>query len=63
MDGVMAEYVCAFCGELNETVVDPTAGQKQSYVEDCSVCCNPNVLNVVVEQLTGAVQIQAILEE
>ncbi len=63
MDSVLAEYVCAFCGELNETLVDPTVAQKQSYVEDCSVCCHPNVLNVSVEQSTGAVVIRAIFEE
>jgi hypothetical protein len=26
------------CGEWNETVVDASAGTKQTYVEDCYVC-------------------------
>lgn len=26
--------------------LDPTQGDEQSYVEDCPVCCNPNVIHV-----------------
>ena len=26
--------------------VDPSAGSKQSYVEDCQVCCKPNILQI-----------------
>jgi hypothetical protein len=29
-----------------ETAVDESAGSKQQYVEDCQVCCQPNVLTV-----------------
>ncbi|MBZ5666422.1 MAG: CPXCG motif-containing cysteine-rich protein [Acidobacteriia bacterium] len=39
-------YVCAGCGEWNETTVDESAGSRQRYVEDCQVCCKPNVLRV-----------------
>ena len=43
----MAEgFQCASCGEWNETFVDSSAGQVQSYVEDCQVCCKPNLLAV-----------------
>jgi hypothetical protein len=41
-----AVYHCAFCGEPVETSVDPSAGRAQEYVEDCWVCCRPNVLSV-----------------
>jgi hypothetical protein len=41
-----SHFQCAGCGEDNETNVDPSAGSKQSYVEDCQVCCKPNVLRV-----------------
>ncbi|MBV8436195.1 MAG: CPXCG motif-containing cysteine-rich protein [Silvibacterium sp.] len=41
-----AEFQCAGCGEWNETVVDESAGLRQSYVEDCQVCCKPNVLDI-----------------
>jgi len=37
-------FQCAGCGEWHETVVDPTAGTKQTYIEDCQVCFKPNVL-------------------
>jgi hypothetical protein len=39
-------FQCAGCGEWNQTAVDESAGRKQSYVEDCQVCCKPNILNV-----------------
>jgi hypothetical protein len=40
-------FQCAGCGEWNETVVDESAGSRQSYVEDCQVCCKPNVLSIL----------------
>lgn len=39
-------FHCAFCGERNEIDVDLSAGMRQSYVEDCQVCCRPNLLQV-----------------
>lgn len=39
-------FQCASCGEWNDTVVDESAGRRQSYVEDCQVCCKPNVLRI-----------------
>lgn len=41
-----ATFRCAFCGEVNDVDVDISAGSRQSYVEDCQVCCRPNVLEV-----------------
>lgn len=43
-----AEYDCAYCGARNETSVDPSAGRRQSYVEDCQTCCRPNALEVEI---------------
>jgi hypothetical protein len=45
-DAGQAGYQCAGCGEWNETTVDVSAGSRQSYVEDCQVCCKPNVLDI-----------------
>ena len=39
-------FQCAGCGEWNQTTVDEFAGRAQSYIEDCQVCCKPNVLRV-----------------
>ncbi len=44
-----ASYVCAFCGESNDTSVDPSGGSSQNYVEDCQVCCRANVLRISVD--------------
>jgi hypothetical protein len=43
---LVSGFQCAGCGEWNETVVDESAGSRQSYVEDCQVCCKPNVLQI-----------------
>jgi hypothetical protein len=43
---MLSGFQCAGCGEWNETKIDPSAGRRQSYVEDCQVCCKPNVLQV-----------------
>jgi Cysteine-rich CPXCG len=44
-----ASYVCPSCGERNAIGVDPSAGRRQSLVEDCPVCCRPLVFFVAVD--------------
>jgi transcription elongation factor Elf1 len=39
-------YVCPSCGERIVIPVDRTGGPEQQYVEDCPVCCNPNVIHL-----------------
>lgn len=56
-----AAYVCPSCGEEIEVPVEPGVGREQEYVEDCPVCCSPNVLTVRVEQ-DGQVHIDARAE-
>jgi len=41
-----ASYICPTCGESIVIPLDPTAGAEQTYVEDCPVCCNPNIIHV-----------------
>jgi len=59
----MAEgFQCAACGEWNETVVDESAGWLQSYVEDCQVCCRPNLLAIRYDPRAGEFVITPQLE-
>jgi DNA-directed RNA polymerase subunit RPC12/RpoP len=44
-----ASYVCASCGEDIVVPIDLSAGSEQEYVEDCPVCCHPNVIHVEVD--------------
>ena len=63
IDRVMANgFQCAACGEWNETSVDPSAGRRQQYVEDCQVCCKPNVLTVTWEPEEQRFEIAAAIE-
>ena len=39
-------YVCPTCGEQIVIPLDASGGTEQEYVEDCPVCCNPNVVHV-----------------
>ncbi len=39
-------FICAFCFEPNSIFIDPSGGSHQRYVEDCQVCCRPNVLAI-----------------
>jgi len=55
-------FQCAGCGEWNETTVDESAGSTQSYVEDCQVCCRPNVLRVQYDSTEQEFVIETQLE-
>ena len=41
-----ASYTCPNCGESIMISVDLSAGRQQEYVEDCVVCCRPNILQI-----------------
>jgi len=56
-----SSYVCGACGEEIVIPVDPSGGSVQEYVEDCPVCCRPNVLRLFSDP-DGSVRIQAELE-
>ena len=53
-----ASYVCDACGEEIVVPVDLAAGAQQEYVEDCPVCCRPNVIHIHVDP-DGKIQIWA----
>jgi hypothetical protein len=39
-------YICDACGEEIVIPLDASAGASQEYVEDCPVCCRPNIVHV-----------------
>jgi transcription elongation factor Elf1 len=41
-------FDCPYCGEQISMVVD-TSVHRQTYVEDCEVCCNPIEVSCTVE--------------
>ena len=53
-----AFYVCDSCGEEIVIPLDLSAGNDQQYVEDCPVCCRPNVIHVNVDD-DGVVQLRS----
>jgi len=57
-----AGFQCAGCGEWNETSVDEAAGGRQRYVEDCQVCCKPNLLHIEYDSGSAEFLITAELE-
>jgi DNA-directed RNA polymerase subunit RPC12/RpoP len=57
-----ASYVCDACGEEIVIPIDVTEGTEQEYVEDCPVCCHPNVIHVHVDR-NGTAEVRAEAED
>ena len=54
-------YGCAFCGEDNEVFVDASGGARQTFTEDCTVCCRPNLITLTIDD-DGDVDLQVTQE-
>jgi len=48
---------CPFCGEQEELYVDLGGGARQTYTEDCAVCCRPRVVHVEPADEPGQVHV------
>jgi len=57
-----ASYICNSCGEEIVVPLDLSAGSHQKYVEDCPVCCRPNVVHVEIDD-DGEVRVWAEPEQ
>jgi len=55
-------WYCAGCGEENQTIFDISAGFRQEFVEDCAVCCRPNVLRIAIDPDGASVSVTNELE-
>ena len=45
-----ASYVCDACGEQIVIPLDLSEGSRQTYVEDCPVCCRANTIHVEMNE-------------
>ena len=54
-------YSCAFCGEDNDLAVDSGGGRRQTFTEDCTVCCRPNLITLALDE-DGEVSIEVTQE-
>ena len=41
-------FLCPYCGESNELLVDLSGGPNQEFVVDCEVCCAPILVRLQV---------------
>jgi hypothetical protein len=41
---------CPYCGEAVDLYIDEGGGTRQSYVEDCIVCCQPWQVDLVCDR-------------
>jgi hypothetical protein len=57
-----APWHCARCGEANETMIDLYSGYSQEYVEDCAVCCRPNLITVTIDPESLVIALRNELE-
>lgn len=51
-------YLCSRCGQENVTEVDITGGFSQEYIEDCQVCCSPNLLRIMFNESTKNLDVE-----
>ncbi|MCA9151713.1 MAG: CPXCG motif-containing cysteine-rich protein [Planctomycetales bacterium] len=51
-----ASYICDACGEEIVIPLDVTEGVRQTYVEDCPVCCRANTIHVELQD-DGSIQV------
>lgn len=54
-------YRCPSCFESIDTWIDPENGSRQEYVEDCPVCCRPNLVRARIAP-DGALEVEASAE-
>lgn len=45
-----ASYFCDGCGEEIVIPIDWTEGGQHQLIEDCPVCCRPNVIHVEIDE-------------
>ena len=51
------QVACPFCGEAEELHVDAGGGSRQTYTEDCAVCCRPRIVHVEPGDAPGEVHV------
>lgn len=56
-------WQCACCGHENETIIDRTAGERQEFVEDCTICCRPNVITLRYNRITEGYDMEIYVED
>ena len=54
-------WACGVCGSTNEVFVEPSAGNRQEFTEDCTTCCRPHLVKVLVTR-EGDVHVEAYAE-
>lgn len=53
----VTQVACPFCGEEEELFVDAGGSERQTYTEDCAVCCRPRVVHVEPGDEPGEVRV------
>jgi len=51
MEQLNYKYTCPYCGEEISSLLDLSI-DKQEYIEDCEVCCNPLYIKFVTDGIT-----------
>ncbi len=42
-------FDCPYCGEPQSVRLEPCGGRRQSFIQDCEVCCKPIQITVRFE--------------
>ena len=58
-----AAVECPFCGQTDELAIDLGGGERQTYTEDCAVCCRPRIVHVEPGEEPGELNVWIEREE
>ena len=54
----LVSVYCPYCGEIIQVIVDLSV-EDQDYVEDCSVCCRPIVMQALTTEAGASVTVRS----
>ncbi len=54
----LVSVYCPYCGEIIQVIVDLSV-EEQEYVEDCSVCCRPILIQATATEAGASVTVRS----
>jgi hypothetical protein len=61
--GMEQTFVCEYCGTTNDLFIDPSGGAEQEFVQDCRLCCRPNVIRARFNEFSQRYDVSVYLED
>jgi len=56
-------FACPHCGEMVSSWPDLGGGERQTYIEDCPVCCRPNSITATLDESGRDFTLEVVAED